>query len=283
MSGARKRASLLGSFPVSAPFSERSPLGAHSKPSRIRLPQAASSAAAAPTLAGVAAVLCLSPQAPAAVPAAQAASHHAVVQNAFQPRPSRAQLVSVTEQAKTQRPGAGLPAWYTVRRGDSLSAIAGRFYHKPAAWPVLYWGNRGKLHWADIIEPGQVLRIPTEPAKIPGPPALLEPQPTYTPRHARPAPAAPVQAAATAASTYSGGIPGGAFGQCVVARESGGQAQIMNSTGHYGLYQFSASTWAAYGGDPADFGDASVAEQNQVFANALARGGESNWAPYDDC
>jgi hypothetical protein len=69
----------------------------------------------------------------------------------------------------------------------------------------------------------------------------------------------------------------------VVARESGGQAQIMNASGHYGLYQFSASTWAEYGGDPAQFGNATVAEQNQVFANALARGGESNWAPYDGC
>jgi len=57
----------------------------------------------------------------------------------------------------------------------------------------------------------------------------------------------------------------------------------MNSTGHYGLYQFSASTWAAYGGSPADFGDASVAEQNRVFANALAAGGQSNWSPYDGC
>jgi Transglycosylase-like domain len=53
--------------------------------------------------------------------------------------------------------------------------------------------------------------------------------------------------------------------------------------GHYGLYQFSASTWAAYGGNPADFGSASVAEQNQVFANALASGGQSNWSAYDGC
>ena len=69
----------------------------------------------------------------------------------------------------------------------------------------------------------------------------------------------------------------------MVARESGGNAQVMNSTGHYGLYQFSAATWAAYGGDPAEFGDATVTEQNQVFASALAAGGESNWAPYDGC
>jgi hypothetical protein len=69
----------------------------------------------------------------------------------------------------------------------------------------------------------------------------------------------------------------------VVSRESGGNSQIMNGSGHYGLYQFSASTWAAYGGNPADFGHASTAEQNQVFATALARGGQSNWSAYDGC
>ena len=57
----------------------------------------------------------------------------------------------------------------------------------------------------------------------------------------------------------------------------------MNSSGHYGLYQFSSGTWAAYGGNPACFGNASVAEQNQVFNNAIAAGGQSNWAPYDGC
>ena len=30
-------------------------------------------------------------------------------------------------------------------------------------------------------------------------------------------------------------------------------------------------------------GNASVAEQNQVFANALAAGGQSNWSAYDGC
>ncbi|MGH3187269.1 MAG: hypothetical protein ACRDPY_31080 [Streptosporangiaceae bacterium] len=38
-----------------------------------------------------------------------------------------------------------------------------------------------------------------------------------------------------------------------------------------------------YGGNPADFGNASVAGQNQVFANALAADGESNWSAYDGC
>ncbi len=187
---------------------------------------------------------------------------------------------------------------YKVRRGDSLSSIAGHFYHDPAAWPVIYWRNHAHIRWADDINTGQVLRIPARPRHIPRAPAALQP-PAVAPAVATVPPSttqdpAAVQEAqqaqdaqeaqqATAPADTSGEYPGGAFGQCVVARESGGDAQVMNSSGHYGLYQFSASTWAAYGGSPADFGNASVAEQNQVFANALAAGGESNWAPYDGC
>ena len=69
----------------------------------------------------------------------------------------------------------------------------------------------------------------------------------------------------------------------MVERESGGNAQVMNSSGHYGLYQFSESTWESYGGSASDFGHASVSEQNRVFSNALAAGGQSNWSPYDGC
>jgi hypothetical protein len=89
---------------------------------------------------------------------------------------------------------------------------------------------------------------------------------------------APAQA--TASGTYSGG---GGFASCVIARESGGNSQVMNSSGHYGLYQFSASTWQAYGGSAASFGHASVSEQNRVFNSAMAQGGQSNWSPYDGC
>ena len=179
---------------------------------------------------------------------------------------------------------------YTVRPGDSLSAIAGRLYHNPAAWPVLYWSNHAQVKWANLITAGQVLNVPAQPRHIPAPPARLGPAPAYTPKHATatttPAAAAgPAATAATAApaAAWSGAYPGGAFGACVVARESGGNPQVMNASGHYGLYQFAYSTWVAYGGNGADFGHASVAEQNQVFATALAQGGQNNWAPYDGC
>jgi LysM repeat protein len=209
------------------------------------------------------------------------------------------------QTAAKEKPSSSLPAWYKVKPGDSLSAIAERFYQNPAAWPVLYWRNHDKIRWADDIEVGQVLRIPREPAHIPNAPAQLQPAPPppvhtaadYTPKHAS---SAPVHAQSSATQTGQaqqsqptapvtttgslGTIPGGAFGQCVVERESGGNPQVMNSSGHYGLFQFSYSTWVAYGGNPADFGHASVAEQEQVFATALASpGGENNWAPYDGC
>jgi hypothetical protein len=94
---------------------------------------------------------------------------------------------------------------------------------------------------------------------------------------------APVQQAAPASSGGGGGGMSGSRQACIIARESGGNAQAWNPNGHYGLYQFSASTWAASGGNPADYGHASAAEQNQVFANAVASRGYSDWAPYDGC
>ncbi|WP_309170529.1 transglycosylase family protein [Streptomyces sp. S1D4-14] len=47
---------------------------------------------------------------------------------------------------------------YTVRSGDTLSAIARA--HGFRDWRVLYAANRDKVYDADLIFPGQVLRIP---------------------------------------------------------------------------------------------------------------------------
>jgi LysM repeat protein len=199
-------------------------------------------------------------------------------------------LMADLVRAKQRKPAAALPTRYTVRSGDSLSSIAGRVYHNTDAWPVLYWANHSQVRWANIITAGQVLHVPAKPARIPSPPAELgppapkpAPAPVTTAAPASSPSQAPAQAPAVTTSTYSGGAPGGSFGACVIARESGGNSQVMNSSGHYGLYQFSASTWAAYGGSSADFGHASVSEQNQVFSNAIAAGGQSNWSPYDGC
>ena len=158
---------------------------------------------------------------------------------------------------------------------------------------MLYWANHSKIRYANVIAVGQVLTVPAKPAHAPAAPSVLGPTPPPAPAapvatstsatsYQAPSYTAPAQSAPVQSTTYSGS-GGSSFQQCVIARESGGNSQVMNSSGHYGLYQFSSGTWAAYGGNPADFGNASVAEQNQVFNNAIAAGGQSNWAPYDGC
>ena len=267
---------MQAAFLVSACYSGRSPLGSPAKHARPRFARRLP-VAAAPALFGVAAAFALA-NAPAAS-AAQAPAHTT----------AKAAPAAVTRLDTAIRPAAkktaARPAKYTVKSGDSLSAIAKRIYHNPAYWPVLYWANHHQIKYANVIEVGQKLTVPAKPAKIPAAPSVLGPA-APAPVQTTSAPvtygaSAPVYSAPSqAATTYSGS---GSFQSCVIARESGGNSQVMNSSGHYGLYQFSAGTWAAYGGNPASFGNASVAEQNQVFNNAIAAGGQSNWAPYDGC
>ena len=261
-------------------------MGSHSKTSRNRLKHLLPSAAGT-ALAGLAAAACLAPSAMANPLAARVAAQSAAAAQPAMAKDLASYMALSSAQAAGRRATPAQAVKYTVRPGDTLSTIAGRFYHDPDAWPVLYWANRSQIRSASVINAGQVLRVPAKPAKIPSAPGELgsaAPAPTLAavPAEATPAYATAASAVAPAAS-YSGGTPGGSFGQCVVAAESGGNSQVMNSSGHYGLYQFSESTWVAYGGSAASFGNASVAEQNQVFANALAQGGQSNWSAYDGC
>jgi LysM repeat protein len=52
---------------------------------------------------------------------------------------------------------------YTVRHGDTLFAIAKRFYGHGRYWPTLYQANRSKISHPDLIFAGQVLAIPSKP------------------------------------------------------------------------------------------------------------------------
>ena len=162
-------------------------------------------------------------------------------------------------------------ALVTVHPGDTLSHIAQARCGSAADWTGIYAANRATIG-ADpnLILPGQRLAVRCAQATVAQPAASAEE--ADAPAATRPA----MTSSATIHATSS-------FQACVIARESGGNSQIMNATGHYGLYQFSASTWAAYGGNPADFGNASAAEQTRVFDNAIAAGGQSNWSPYDGC
>ena len=263
------------------------------KQAQFRIPKL-TSIAAAPALLGLVVAITLPAQSIPESASSSAISHRAVSAASSRGVPgalllSAIRSVAASKPATVRRTASTVLAKYTVRSGDSLSSIALRVYHDPGAWPVLYWANRDKIHWANSVDAGQVLTVPVKPARIPAAPSQLGPAaaPAPAPAQASTEQAATVPQAwagvaepAQSASTYTGS---GSFQECVISSESGGNSQVMNSSGHYGLYQFSSSTWAEYGGNPAEFGDASVAEQNQVFDNAIAAGGQSNWSAYDGC
>ena len=55
---------------------------------------------------------------------------------------------------------------YTVVRGDSLWRISGRpeIYNNPYQWPLIYKANADQIRDADLIYPGQVFTIDTNPS-----------------------------------------------------------------------------------------------------------------------
>lgn len=52
------------------------------------------------------------------------------------------------------------PVFYTVRKGDTLSAIAKTTLGKASRYPEIFEANKPMLKHPDKIYPGQVLRIP---------------------------------------------------------------------------------------------------------------------------
>lgn len=65
-------------------------------------------------------------------------------------RPATAQAPATAPAART----------YTVQSGDSLWAIAERFYGNGAEWSKIHEANREQVPNPDLIQPGQVLTIP---------------------------------------------------------------------------------------------------------------------------
>jgi hypothetical protein len=95
------------------------------------------------------------------------------------------------------------------------------------------------------------------------------------------------QAAPTPAPTHSSSPPGtdaahSALGICIRNAEEGG-SYVWGPGNGGGAYQFLLSTWERYGGAASEYGVAGPAYQDQIFDNAIAAGGASNWTAYDGC
>jgi hypothetical protein len=87
---------------------------------------------------------------------------------------------------------------------------------------------------------------------------------------------------AAAPSSAGGDAAHSALGVCIRNAEEGGSYAWGPGNGG-GAYQFLLSTWEKYGGAASEYGVAGAAYQDQIFDNAIAAGGASNWTAYDGC
>lgn len=237
------------------------PLRSHRKPSATRRAAATTAAAAMGTATAGAIIV------------SSASGHHApaVVQL---PAAAPAANVSTAPPPLLHSLPVHTAAWVTVKSGQTLSGIAGKNCPSEADWTGIYVRNKKTIgNDPNLIQPGQELALDCKTVSLPVVAAVTADIQPAVHHH--------YQAAQPAVS--GGHSVSGSFQACVIQRESGGNSQVMNSSGHYGLYQFSEQTWAGHGGNPADFGHASAAEQTQVFWNTVHADGTSDWAPYDGC
>jgi hypothetical protein len=104
--------------------------------------------------------------------------------------------------------------------------------------------------------------------------AAAQPAPTPAP--------APTPSAAPAPSGGGGDAASSPLGICIRNAEEGGSYAWGPGNGG-GAYQFLLGTWENYGGAASEYGVAGPAYQDQIFDNAIAAGGASNWTSYDGC
>jgi len=94
--------------------------------------------------------------------------------------------------------------------------------------------------------------------------------------------AQPSPSPASTPSSSGGNAASSALGVCIRNAEEGGSYAWGPGNGG-GAYQFVLGTWEAYGGAASEYGVAGPAYQDQIFNNAIAAGGASNWTNYDGC
>ena len=92
----------------------------------------------------------------------------------------------------------------------------------------------------------------------------------------------PSPTAAPVPSGSGGDAASSPLGICVRNAEEGGSYAWGPGNGG-GAYQFLLGTWEKYGGAASQYGVAGPAYQDQIFDNAIAAGGASNWTAYDGC
>ena len=171
-------------------------------------------------------------------------------------------------------------ASYTVKQGDTLSAIAAHTYGNAANWPAVWWPNRRQMPNPNMIAAGQRLRLPASghvpawmarAARAAIPAAAAAPAAASVPQAAAPA--------SGSASTTAPASSGGANWSAIAACESGGNWSANTGNGFYGGLQFTEQTWVAYGGGryAPSANLATPAQQIAVAQRVLAGQGIGAW------
>jgi len=80
------------------------------------------------------------------------------------PPPPKADFSNVQSGVSSTAPVVDPPAakTYTVASGDSLSKIAKKVYGNANRWHDIFNANRDQLDNPDLIQPGQVLKLPAD-------------------------------------------------------------------------------------------------------------------------
>jgi LysM repeat protein len=173
------------------------------------------------------------------------------------------------------------PGSYTIRPGDTLSAIAARAYGSAADWPAIWWANHRQVPDPDMITTGQRLALPSSHQVPPWlARAALAAAAAARPAPAAPAGAAPADPAAPApAASPAPASSGGANWSAIAACESGGNWAASTGNGFYGGLQFTEQTWLANGGGryASSANLATPAQQIAVAQNVLASQGIGAW------
>jgi LysM repeat protein len=193
---------------------------------------------------------------------------------------------------------AGGYSRYTVRPGDTLTAIAQRIWHQHfAAWIQLYMANKGEIHDPNLIYPGQVLKVPDTPGHVT---AGQERAALTAARQSQPAgnenggpgddgsPRAPAHTTAQAPATLSGtlgcsgleqlwdqagGNPADAtLAAGIAMAESSGQQDASSPAGDVGYWQINEPIWGSALATSDPMGNAKAAIQ-------ISNDG-TNWGPW---
>jgi len=179
------------------------------------------------------------------------------------------------------------PGDYTVRPGDTLSAIAARAWGSAADWPALWWANHRQVPDPNTITAGERLRLPGS-AQIPiwlaraalAATAARAHRASASAQEAVHAQAAGPAPASGANWQAAGPAPaGGVNWQAIAACESGGDWAADTGNGFYGGLQFTEQTWLGYGGGryASSANLATEAEQIAVAQRVLAGQGIGAW------